>query len=148
MRKFVRQKANGGGAPDSNIDFGAASSRVARTFEPAEYHLRIQSAKVIQHNENILVVLDLVEVESGGRVDTRPLWVDGPRADSGNLVAENQHLVAQLLTLAKLQTSGNVGDLVPKLSNLEFDASLVLAKDNRSGRAYNAIAAVYMDDAS
>jgi hypothetical protein len=147
MRKFVRQKSNKE-APDVELDFGAAAAKVARTFPPDEYRLRVQSAKVIQRNENILVVLDLVEVESGGRVDGRPLWVDGPKSDAGNLTAQNQHLVGQLLTLAKLPTVGNVGDLIPKLSGLEFDASLLLAKDNRSGRAYNAIADIYMDDAS
>jgi hypothetical protein len=147
MRKFVRQKSNVG-APDVELDFGAAAAKVARTFEPNEYKLRIQSAKVIQRNENILIALDLVEVKSGGRVDGRPLWVDGPKSDAGNLTAENQHLVGQLLTLAKLPTAGNVVDLIPKLAGLEFDAQLVLAVDNRSGRSYNAIADIYMDDAS
>jgi hypothetical protein len=146
MRKFVRQKANGG-APDVKIDFGAAAAKVARVFEPSDYRLKIQSAKVIQPNGNVLVVLDLVEVESGGRVDSRPLWVDGPNADAGNLVAENQNLIAQLLTLAKLPTSGNVGGLIPKLAGLEFDARLVLSVDNRSGRSFNSVADVYAEEA-
>ena len=70
------------------------------------------------------------------------------KSDAGNLTAENQHLIAQLLTLKQLPTSGNVGDLIPKLAGLEFEAQLVLAVDNRSGRSYNAIADVYVDDAS
>lgn len=148
MRKFVRQKSNGNAAADVELDFGAAAAKVARCFEPNEYRLRVESASVRKSNENnILVVLDLVEVESGSRVDGRPLWVDGPNSDAGNLTAENQHLVAKLLTLAKLPTSGQVGTLIPKLAGLEFNASLVLAEDNRSGRAYNEIADIYMDDA-
>jgi hypothetical protein len=147
MRKFVRQKSvNGGNAANVNLDFGAAAAKVARTFEPDEYKLRIESARVIEKNQNILIALDLVELESGGRVDGRPLWVDGPKSDSGNLTAENQHLVGQLLTLAKLPTVGNVGELIPKLAGLEFAGRLVLAVDNRSGRSFNAIADVYMDE--
>lgn len=147
MRKFVRQKGNGNG-PAPTIDFGAASSKVARIFEPDEYRLKIEAAKVILRNSNVLVVLDIVEVETGNRVDTRPIWVDGPNSDAGNLTAENQHLVAQLLTLRKLPTVGDVDELIPKLSGLEFAAHLVLATDSRSGRAYNAIADVFEDDAS
>ena len=78
MRKFVRQKSNGG-APDVELDFGAAAGKVARTFEPDEYRLRVEGAKVIQRNANVLIALDLIETESGGRVDGRPLWVDGPK---------------------------------------------------------------------
>jgi hypothetical protein len=147
MRKFVRQKSNG--APDVNIDFGAAAAKVARTFEPEDYKLRIESARVIPKNQNVLVALDLVELGSGSRVDTRPLWVAGPKADAGALTASNQHLIAQLLTLAKLPTSGNVSELIPKLAGLEFDARLVLDVDNRNGRSFNSIADVgYTDDAS
>jgi hypothetical protein len=148
MKKFVRQKSNNA-APDVNIDFGAAAAKVARVYEPDSYRLRIESARVIQRNQNILVAMDLIELESGGRVDGRPLWVDGPNSGAGNLTAENQHLIAQLLTLAKLPTEGNVGALIPQLAGLEFDARLVLAVDNRSGRSYNALADIYnTDDAS
>jgi hypothetical protein len=148
QRKFVRQsQKSNGGVPDVNIDFGAAAAKVARVFEPEDYKLRIESARVIPKNQNVLVALDLVEVESGSRVDGRPLWVEGPKSDAGNLTADNQHLIAQLLTLAKLPTSGNVGELVPKLAGLVFEARLVLAVDNRSGRSFNAIADVYQDQA-
>jgi hypothetical protein len=147
MRKFVRQTKSNGNVPDVNIDFGAAAAKVARVFEPEDYKLRIESARVIPKNQNVLVALDLVEVESGSRVDGRPLWVEGPKSDAGNLTADNQHLIAQLLTLAKLPTSGNVGELVPKLAGLVFEARLVLAVDNRSGRSFNAIADVYQDQA-
>src|SRR6516165_9802829 len=145
MKKFIRQKA-ANQAPDVELDFGAAAAKVARVFEPDEYKVRIESARVIQRNQNILIALDLIETESGGRIDSRPLWVEGPNANNGNLAAENQHLVAQLLTLAKLPTSGNVSELIPKLAGLEFDARLILAVDNRSGRSFNAIADIYTDD--
>jgi hypothetical protein len=149
MRKFKREQKPNGGARDVELDFGAASAKVAQLFEQGEYKLRIEGAKVIETKEkNILIALDLVDVDSGGRISGRPLWVDGPKSDAGNLTAENQHLVAQLLTLAKLPTAGNVSDLIPKLSGLEFDGRLMLSTDKRTGQSFNAIAAVYTDDAS
>jgi hypothetical protein len=142
MRKFIRQKSNGNAA-DVNLDFGAAAAKIARVFEPDEYKFRVQSARLIQRNENILVALDLVELESGGRVDGLPLWVDGPNAGVGDLAAKNQHVIAQLLTLAGLPTAGNVGTLIPKLAGLEFDARLALAVDGRSGRTHNELAEIF-----
>jgi hypothetical protein len=147
MRKFVRQKSNNN-TSEVELDFGAAGTKVARIFDPDDYKLRIESARIIGKNGNVLIAFDLIETESGRRVDARPLWVDGPNADAGNLVAENRYLIAQLLTLAKLPTSGNVGDLIPKLAGLEFDARLVLAVDDRSGRSFNAIADVYTNGAA
>jgi hypothetical protein len=142
MRKFVRQKSSGN-APDVELDFGAAAAKVARTFEPNEYKLRVQSARIIQRNENILIALDLVELESGGRVDGLPLWVDGPNAGAGDLAVRNQNIIAQLLTLAGLPTAGNVSTLIPKLVGLEFDARLALAVDGRSGRTHNEVAEIF-----
>jgi hypothetical protein len=139
MRKFVRQKANGG-PPNVSMDFGAAESKVAKILEAGEYRLRLEAARVIERNQNILIALDLVEVESNQRVDSRPLWVDGPNSNAGNLTAENQHLVAQL------PTAGNVGELIPKLGGLEFDARLVLAIDSRTQRTFNQITDVYTDN--
>jgi hypothetical protein len=145
MRKFLRQKANGG-PPNVSMDFGAAESKVAKILEAGEYRLRLEAARVIERNQNILIALDLVEVESNQRVDSRPLWVDGPNSNAGNLTAENQHLVARLLSLAKLPTAGNVGELIPKLGGLEFDARLVLAVDSRTQRTFNQIIDVYTDN--
>jgi hypothetical protein len=146
MHKFKRQTSDGG-APNADIDFGAAATKIPRTVEPGDYRLRVESARIIGKNHNILIVLDLVDTESGFRVETRPLWVDGPNSDAGNLAAENQHVIAQLLTLKKLPTSGPVGDLIPKLVGLEFDAGLVLSVDSRSGRSFNSIADIYKEAA-
>ena len=147
MRKFQRQTSNGN-VPNLNLDFGAAEARIAMVFEPGDYRLRIEAARVVHHNNNVLVAIDLIETENSRRVSSLPLWVDGPNSNSGNLTAENQHLIAVLLTAANLPTAGNVGELIPKLAGLEFDARLVLAQDSRSGRTFNAIADVYGDDAS
>jgi hypothetical protein len=144
MKNFIRQKS---GNADINPDFGAAAAKVARVFEAGNYRLRIESARVVSSNQNVLVALDLIETESGGRVQSRPLWVEGPNAGAGQLATQNQHLVAQLLTLVGLPTAGNVGALIPQLAGLEFDARLVLDVDSRSGRTYNTIAVIYLDGA-
>ena len=146
MKKFTRQTSGNAPTADVNLDFATAGAKVARLFEPGEYRLRIDSARIIQNNQNVSVVLNLIEIEGGSRVDIRPLWVDGPNAGAGDLAPKNQDLIAQLLTLRELPTAGNVGVLIPKLAGLEFDAHLVLAVDRRSGQTYNALAAIYVDD--
>lgn len=143
MKRFTRQKPSNAPTADINLDFGAAAAKVARVFEPGEYKLRIESARIIQSRQNVLVALDFIEIESGWRVDNRPLWVDGPNAGVGQLVMESRHQIALLLALVGLPTVGKVGDLIPKLEGLEFDARLVLAIDSRSGRTYNALADIY-----
>jgi hypothetical protein len=147
MKRFTRQKSGNAPTADINLDFGAAAAKVARVFEPGEYRLRIESARVVSSKLNVLVALDLIETESGDRVANRPLWVDGPNAGIGPFAAENQNLVGQLLTVAGQPTTGNPNVLIPKLTGLEFDARLGLAVDSRSGRTYNTLAAVYQDGA-
>ena len=149
MKKFTRQNATRAPAADIAIDFGAASEQVARVFEPEVYGLQVKSASVLHSpNSNFFVVLDLVESESGTRVSLQPLWVDGPNAKAGSLVAENCDVIAQMLSGAGLATSGNVGELIPKLAGHEFAARLVISHDSRTGRTYNSIAAVIPEDAA
>ena len=146
MKKFVRTKPTNTGAADITIDFGAASAQIAQALDPGVYKLRIESARVIQNNENTLVALDLIQIESGVRVANLPIWVDGPNANAGRLVAENRHLIAQLLNLAGKPTAGNVRALIPELAGLTFEAQLALDIDSRTGRSFNAIATIVTDD--
>jgi hypothetical protein len=144
MKKFTRQKPDSAPIADVNLDFGAAAAKVARVSEPGEYRLRIESARVVSSSQNILIALDLVMAEGGERVASRPLWVHGPNANNGPFAAENQNLVAQLLTLAGQPTTGNVSALIPQLKGLEFDGYLALKRDS-SGLAYNVLATIYQD---
>jgi hypothetical protein len=146
MKKFTRQESGNTPTADINLDFSAAAAKVARVFEPNEYTLRIEASRLIQSKQNVLVSLGLIETGSGSRVDSRPLWIDGPNASVGQLAMDNRHLIAQLLAVAGLPTAGNVVSLIPQLAGLEFHARLVLAIDSRSGRTYNAIADIYADD--
>src|ERR1700751_3001648 len=107
MKKFVRQNPNNAAAADITIDFGAASAQIARVLDPEVYNLRIESARVIRKNQNTLVALDLIEVESGAHVAIQPMWVHGPNADAGSLAKQNQHLIGKLLAVAGKPTSGN-----------------------------------------
>jgi hypothetical protein len=143
---FSRQNSGDAPAASTHLDFGAATAKRARVFEPGDYRLRIESARVIHSKQNILVALDLIETESSGRVDSQPMWVDGPNAAAGDLAAENKHLIAELLTLHELPTAGNVYELIPQLAGLEFVGRLVLARDSRTGRTHNALADIYADD--
>jgi hypothetical protein len=146
MKKFVRTKPTNTAAADITIDFGAASAQIAQVLDPEVYQLRIESARVIQNNQNTLVALDLIEIESGAHVANLPIWVDGPNANAGRLVAENRHLIAQLLNLAGKPTAGNVRALIPELAGLTFEAQLALDIDSRTGRSFNAIATIVTDD--
>lgn len=146
MKKFIRQKSANTPTSDVNLDFGAAAAKIARVFEPDDYKMRIETARVVQSGQNILIALDLVMVEGGGRIDSRPLWVAGPNAGISPFAAENQNLVAQLLSLAGQPTTGNINALIPKLTGLEFEGYLILKRDN-NGRTYNALATVHQDDA-
>ena len=104
------------------------------------------SARIIQSNQNVLVVLDLIETESGSRVDIRPLWVDGPNAGARQLAEKNQHLVAQLLTLVGLPTAGNVGSSFRNWRGWSLMRASYSPPISRSGRTYNALAEIYVDD--
>ena len=42
MKKFTRQTSGNAPTADVNLDFGAAGAKVARLFEPGEYRLRIE----------------------------------------------------------------------------------------------------------
>jgi len=146
MKKFTRQTSGKAPTANVNLDFGAAGAKAARLFEPGEYRLRVDSARIIQNKQNVSVVLSLIEMERGCRVDIRPLWVNGTNAGAGDLAGKNQHLIGQLLTSRGLPTKGDMGVLIPQLAGLEFDAHLVLDPDGRTGRTYNALAAIYVDD--
>ena len=62
MKKFTRQTSGNAPPANINLDFGAAGAKVARLFEPGEYRLRIDSARIIQNNQNVSVVLNLIEM--------------------------------------------------------------------------------------
>jgi hypothetical protein len=145
MKTFVRQKPTTTATVPTNIDFGAASTQIARVLDPEVYSLRIESARVVQRNQNTLIALDLTEVESGAHVAIQPIWVEGPNANAGRLAAENRHLIARLLALAGKPTAGEVHELIPALVGLTFEAQLGICTDSRTGRIFNVIGTILVD---
>jgi hypothetical protein len=141
MKRFTDQTQT---KPPAVIDFGAASDQVARVLAPEVYTLSIESARVIHKNGNTSIALDLVEAEKGGRVALQPLWVDGPNANAGGPI-EHKHIIAQLLALAGRPTEGDPQELVPSLAGLTFEAQLIISRDNRTGRTFNAIGTILVD---
>jgi hypothetical protein len=129
--------------PDVEIDFGGAKDRLPKLLEPGSREVQIQAATVASKNDNLSVILDLLDIETGVRIDNRPLWVDGPKANIGRLAAENRELIARMLELAGKPTSGSVAKLLTELAGLTFTAVLGVGTDSRTGRAYNTLIGVY-----
>jgi hypothetical protein len=75
MKRFSRQKSGNASTADIHLDFGAAAAKVARVFEPDDYKMRIESARVVQSGQNVLIALELVMADDGDRIDSRPLWM-------------------------------------------------------------------------
>jgi hypothetical protein len=143
MKRFSRSPSTTA-TLDMAIDFGAAKDRLPKLFEPGSREVQVQAAKVAAgKNGNISVVLDLLDVETGDRIDNRALWVDGPNANVGTLAAENQELIARMLELAGKPNSGSVAQLIAELVGLTFTAVLGVGTDSRTGRAYNTLIGVY-----
>ena len=71
MKKFTRQTSGNAPTADVNLDFAAASAKVARLFQPGEYRLRIDSARIIQNNQNVSVVLNLIEMAQAAESDAK-----------------------------------------------------------------------------
>jgi hypothetical protein len=148
MKTFKRQTSTTTAANNMQLDFGAAQASLPKIFEPEFYGLTITSARVVSKGDNVFAVIDLTENESGSRVDTRPLWIFGPNALGGDIVARNQTLICRLLELDNQPTAGSIGSIIPALEGLSFQGRLVLATDSRSGRTYNELADVQAEDAA
>jgi hypothetical protein len=146
MKNFRREPPTS--VPDIEIDFGAAKDHLPQLFDPGSRKVRIDLAKTITKDTNISVILELVDIETGKRIDNRALWVAGPNANMGTLAAENQRLIARLLELAGKPTKGNVAHLIPGLAGLTFTAVFGVATDNRTGRAYNNLIDAHPVDAA
>jgi hypothetical protein len=152
MKTFQRQKSANTTVDKLKMNLRAASAQVARVFEPEFYKVRIEAARIVvaRTTGNVLVALDVIETASSAFIAIQPLWIGGPNANAGRLVAENQALLAQLLELANQDTDGeiDVAELVPKLAGLVFDARLALATDSRTGRTFNVLAEIFPEGAS
>jgi hypothetical protein len=148
---FTRQKSGSAKVGDLKINLRANAKQVPRVVEPGHYQLRIDSARAVGSSRgNVSIVIDATEPESEALVDIQPLWISGPNGNNGRLAAANQLLLAQLFELAGVDANSDIAlaEELPKLEGLVFEARLELITNASSGRVYNSLAAIFMDDAS
>ena len=122
------------------MNLRASAGQLARVFEPEIYELCIKGARLIHSGSgNISLALDIIEIESGAAVSTRPLWLDGPNAGNGPFAAENQQLLLKLLEAAGEATTGEIqiAESIKALVGRQIHARLVIDPDQRTGRTYN-----------
>ena len=75
MKKFMRQKSGNSPTAEINLDLGTALRR--RHVSAGGFQFRIEPLALFRTDRTSCVALDLVMAESGDRIDSRPLWVDG-----------------------------------------------------------------------
>ena len=72
MKKFTRSTAN----TNVTMNLRASAGQLARVFEPEIYELCIKGARLIHSGSgNVSLALDIIEIECGSTVSTRPLWL-------------------------------------------------------------------------
>ena len=90
---------------------------------------RIERAELVGRNGNTLVALTLTDIASGPIVATKPMWVAGPNARSGDLAEQNQAVIADLLRLAGQPLEGGTAALLASLAGLRFMGDLGIERD-------------------
>ena len=131
MNRFIRpnrQQANTPGS--SQIDFAAAKKPVL--LDPGLYPLQLERAELVGRNGNTSVALTLTDIASGQVVSTRPMWVDGPNARSGDLAEQNRAVIADLLRLAGQPLDGDTQVLLKGLAGLRFMGDLGIESDQNA----------------
>ena len=97
MNRFTRSPGKPAGP--TKINFAAAKKAIL--LDPGVYELQIERAElVVGRNGNTSVALTLTDIASGQVVSTRPMWVAGPNARSGDLAEQNRAVIQELLRLA------------------------------------------------
>ena len=106
MNRFIRPNRQQTNTPGSSqIDFAAAKKPVL--LDPGLYRLQLERAELVGRNGNTSIALTLTDIASGQIVSTKPMWVDGPNARSGDLAEQNRAVIADLLRLAGQPLDGD-----------------------------------------
>ena len=115
MNRFIRPNRQQTNTPGSSqIDFAAAKKPVL--VDPGLYRLQVERAELVGRNGNTSVALTLTDIASGQVVSTRPMWVDGPNARSGNLAEQHKAVIADLLRLAGQPLDGDTATAISGLA--------------------------------
>ena len=81
---------------------------------------------------NTSVALTLTDIASGQVVSTRPMWIAGPNARSGDLAEQNRAVIADLLRLADQPLDGDLTVLLKGLAGLRFMGDLGIETDQNA----------------
>ena len=144
MNRFIRPNRQQTNTPvSSRIDFAAAKKPVL--LDPGLYQLQLERAELVGRNGNISVALTLTDIDSGQFVSTKPMWIDGPNARSGDLAEQHKAVIADLLRLAGQPLDGDTATAISGLAGLRFQGDLGIASD-QSGNPFNTLRAAGSDD--
>lgn len=137
MNRFIRPNRQQTNTPGSSrIDFAAAKKPVL--LDPGLYQLQLERAELVGRNGNISIALTLIDIASGQIVSTKPMWVDGPNARSGDLAEQNRAVIADLLRLAGQPLDCNTATAISGLAGLRFLGDLGIASD-QNGNPFNSL---------
>ena len=134
MARFTRPPGRPAGP--TKINFAAAKKAIL--LDPGVYELQIERAELVGRNGNTSVALTLTDIASGQVVSTRPMWVDGPNARSGDLAEQNRAVIADLLRLAGQPLDGDPTALLEGLAGLRFMGDLGIESD-QNGNPFNTL---------
>ena len=131
MNRFVRPNSQQANAPGSvKLNFATAKKTVL--LDPGRYELRIERAELVRRQGNTSIALTTTDIASGQIVNTKPMWVAGPNAKSGDLSEQNQAVIADLLRLAGQPLDGDPAVRLKGLVGLRFLGDLGIESDQNA----------------
>lgn len=144
MTKEVFTRRSNKAARTLTVSTEGIARRVA--IAPGDYIGRVTKAQLIApgRGDNISVVLEIVDPESGDYFDVRPLWVAGPNAGNVNMAARNISIVSDLLDAVGVPVTAYRAfddELLDKLVGRTFDLTFGLDQ-GRSGGVFVTITRV------
>jgi hypothetical protein len=132
MNRFIRPTRKS--TDSTKLNFATAKKTVL--LDPGLYELRIEHAEAVGRTGNTSVALKLTDIASGQIIATKPMWVAGPNARSGDLAEQNKATIADLLRLAGQPLEGDSSVLLKGLVGLRFLGDLGIEND-RNANPYN-----------
>jgi hypothetical protein len=134
MNRFTRPPSRPAGP--TKINFAAAKKAIL--LDPGVYELQIERGDLVGRNGNTNVALTITDIATGQIISTKPMWIDGPHARSGDLAEQNRAVIADLLRLAGQPLDGDSATAIAGLAGVRFLGDLGIASD-QSGNPFNTL---------
>lgn len=134
MNRFTRPI----GKPPGSIKLNFSLAKKTVLLDPGLYELRIERAELVGRQGNTSIALTLTDIASSQIVSTKPMWVDGPNAKSGDLAEQNQAVIADLLRLAGQPLDGDPAVVLKDVAGLRFLGDLGIEND-QNGNPFNSL---------